>query len=64
MITEELAIMLLPWVPEKFLIVHVSGIFEFALAARFLMHQTRRFTGWITIIAFNSIFSFKHLRST
>ena len=43
--------MLPPWVPEKFLIVHVSGIFEFALAAGFPIHKTRRFAGWIAFIA-------------
>lgn len=49
--TQELARMLPPWVPERILIVHLSGIFEFALAAGFLIHQTRRITGWIAIIA-------------
>ena len=51
MITNELAMLLPPWVPEKVLIVHLSGIFEFALAAGFLIHQTRRITAWIAIIA-------------
>jgi uncharacterized membrane protein len=51
MITDELAIMLPPWVPERVLIVHLSGLFEFALAAGFLIHQTRKITGWIAIIA-------------
>jgi len=51
MITDELAIMLPPWVPDRVLIVHLSGILEFALAVGFLIHQTRRITGWIAIIA-------------
>lgn len=51
MITGELAQLLPTWVSERVLIVHLSGIFEFALAAGFLIHQTRRITGWIAIIA-------------
>jgi len=51
MITDDLAIMLPSWVPKPLEIVHLSGIFEFALAAGFLIHQTRRITGWIAIIA-------------
>ena len=50
-ITEELAMLLPHWVPKPVLIVHLSGIFEFALAAGFLIHQTRRTAGWIAIIA-------------
>jgi len=51
MITDELAMLLPPWAPKPVLIVHLSGIFEFALAAGFLIHQTRRITGWIAIFA-------------
>jgi len=51
MITEQLVIMMPEWVPERVLIVYLSGLFEFALAAGFLIHQTRRITGWIAIIA-------------
>jgi uncharacterized membrane protein len=38
-------------VPKPVLIVHLSGIFEFALAAGFLIHRTRRITGWIAMTA-------------
>jgi uncharacterized membrane protein len=51
MITEQLVIMMPEWVPERVLIVHLSGLFEFALATGFLIHQTRRIAGWIAIVA-------------
>ena len=47
----EMVQMLPPWVPERLLLVHITGIFEFALAAGFLIHQTRRLTGYFAILA-------------
>ena len=43
--------MLPSWVPERLLIVHITGIFEFLLAVGFLIHQTRRTTGYLAILA-------------
>lgn len=49
--TADMAQMLPPWVPERMLLVHLTGIFEFALAAGFLIHQTRRISGYLAILA-------------
>lgn len=37
--------MLPPWVPERLLFVHASGILEFAIALGFLIPKLRRVTG-------------------
>lgn len=49
--TQEMVQMLPPWVPERTLLVYLTGLFEFALAAGFLIHQTRKIAGWLAIIA-------------
>ena len=45
--TEPMSQMLPPWVPERVLLVHLTGILELALAAGFMVPKTRRATGWI-----------------
>lgn len=37
--------MLPPWVPERLLLVHASGVLEFAIALGFLIPKLRRVTG-------------------
>lgn len=49
--TTEMIEMLPPWVPERLLLIHLTGIFEFALAAGFLIHRTIRISGWLAILA-------------
>ncbi len=45
--TEPMARMLPAWVPARVPLIYVTGIFEFALAAGFIMRRTRRATGWL-----------------
>jgi uncharacterized membrane protein len=45
--TEPMAQMLPPWVPERTLLVYLTGILEFAIAAGFFVPKLRRFTGWV-----------------
>lgn len=45
--TEPLAQMLPPWVPERTLLVYLTGILELAIAVGFLVRRTRRFAGWV-----------------
>lgn len=45
--TESMGQMLPPWVPERVLLVYLTGILEFAIAAGFLVRRSRRVTGWI-----------------
>jgi uncharacterized membrane protein len=45
--TESMAQMLPPWIPERILLVYLTGVLEFALAAGFLLEKSRRFTGWV-----------------
>ncbi len=48
--TEPMAAMLPPWVPERELLVYLTGFMEFAIAAGFLAKKTRRFTGWFAAV--------------
>jgi uncharacterized membrane protein len=48
--TESMAQMLPPWVPERVLLVYLTGILEFAIAAGFLVQRSRRFTGWVAAV--------------
>jgi uncharacterized membrane protein len=43
--TEPMAQMLPPWVPERTLLVYLTGVLEFAIAVGFLVPKARRFTG-------------------
>jgi uncharacterized membrane protein len=45
--TEAMAQMLPPWVPERVLLVYLTGVLELAIAAGFLMRKSRRVTGWV-----------------
>lgn len=45
--TEPMVQMLPPWVPERMLLVYLTGMLEFAIAIGFFVAKTRRFTGWI-----------------
>jgi uncharacterized membrane protein len=45
--TEAMAQMLPPWVPERVLLVYLTGILEFAIAGGFLVRKSRQFTGWV-----------------
>ena len=48
--TEPMAQMLPPWVPERTLLVYVTGGLEFAVAVGFLVPKSRRFTGWVSAV--------------
>ena len=45
--TEPMTQMLPPWVPERTLLVYLTGVLELAIAVGFLVPRTRRFTGWV-----------------
>lgn len=55
--TAEMVEMLPAWVPKRLLLVHLTGLLEFALAAGFLIHQTRRVSAWLAILALILFFS-------
>jgi uncharacterized membrane protein len=48
--TEPMAQMLPPWVPERTLLVYLTGGLEFAIAVGFLAPRSRRFTGWVAAV--------------
>jgi uncharacterized membrane protein len=48
--TAPMAQMLPPWVPERKLLVYLTGALELALAAGFLAPKSRWFTGWVTAV--------------
>jgi len=48
--TEPMAQMLPPWVPERVLLVYLTGVLEFAIAVGFLVPKSRRFTGWVAAV--------------
>lgn len=48
--TEAMAQMLPPWVPERTLLVYLTGVLEFAIAVGFLVPTSRRFTGWVAAV--------------
>ena len=43
---ETMAQMLPAWIPERVLLVYLTGVLEFAIAAGFLVRKFRRCTGW------------------
>jgi uncharacterized membrane protein len=45
---ESMSHMLPPWVPERVLIIYVTGILEFSIATGFMARKSRRLTGWLT----------------
>jgi len=45
--TEAMSQMLPPWVSERILIVQLTGILEFVIAAGFIVRRSRRLTGYI-----------------
>jgi uncharacterized membrane protein len=45
--TELMTAMLPPWVPERTLLVYLTGILEFALAVGFFVPRARRLAGWV-----------------
>ena len=48
--TEPMAAMLPPWVPERNMLVYLSGILEFVLAAAVLVPRWRRAAGLVLIV--------------
>ena len=48
--TEPMAQMLPPWVPERTLLVYLTGGLEFAIAVGFLVPKSRRFTGGVAAL--------------
>jgi uncharacterized membrane protein len=48
--TEPMSQMLPPWVPQRVLLVYLTGILEFAIAIGFVAEMLRRLTGWVTAI--------------
>jgi uncharacterized membrane protein len=48
--TEPMSQMLPPWVPERVLLVYLTGILEFAIAVGFITPRSRRLTGWVAAI--------------
>ena len=49
-LTEPMAQMLPPWVPERLLLVYLTGVLEFAIAVGFFVPISRRFTGRVAAI--------------
>lgn len=48
--TEPVQQMLPPWVPERTLLVYLTGGLELAIAVGFLVPESRLFTGWIAAV--------------
>lgn len=48
--TEPMAQMLPPWVPERTLLVYLTGALEFAIALGFFVSKYRRYTGWVAAV--------------
>jgi uncharacterized membrane protein len=48
--TEPMSRMLPPGVPEPVLLIYLSGILEFAIAAGFVARRSRRLTGWAAAV--------------
>jgi uncharacterized membrane protein len=48
--TESMVQMLPSWVPERMLLVYLTGVLEFAIAVGFLLPKSRRFTGWVVAV--------------
>jgi len=44
--TELMVQMLPPWVPARLMLVHLTGVLEFAIALGFFIPATRRLAGW------------------
>lgn len=51
-----MAQMLPPWVPERTLLVYLTGGLEFAIAVGFLVPKSRRFAGWVAAIVLIAFF--------
>lgn len=50
-IKPEAMVQLLPsWVPQRVLIIYLTGILEFVIAAGFILQKTRRLTGGIAAV--------------
>lgn len=45
--TAPMAQMLPAWMPARVPLIYLTGVFEFALAAGFIIRRTRRATGWL-----------------
>jgi uncharacterized membrane protein len=45
--TESMAQMLPPSVPARVILIYLTGVLEFAIAAGFVKERYRRFTGWL-----------------
>jgi uncharacterized membrane protein len=48
--TQPMSQMLPPWVPERVLLIYLTGILEFALAVGFVARTSRRLTGWVAAV--------------
>lgn len=48
--TEPMSKMLPSWIPERTLLVHLTGGLEFAIAVGFLVPKSRQFTGWVAAV--------------
>jgi uncharacterized membrane protein len=53
---ESMAEMLPAWVPERVLLVYLTGALEFSLAAGLLNEKYSRFTGWLASVILVSFF--------
>ncbi|HEV2668084.1 MAG TPA: hypothetical protein VG324_24425 [Blastocatellia bacterium] len=49
--TEPMAQMLPPWVPERMLLVYLTGVLELAISVGFFVPKARRLTGWVAAVA-------------
>ena len=47
---ESMTQMLPEWVPGRLLIVYITGVLEFALAAGFILRNSRRTAGWVAAV--------------
>lgn len=54
--TEPMAQMLPEWVPARVVLVYLTGVLEFAIAAGFFIPKCRRFTGWVAALMLVAFF--------
>jgi uncharacterized membrane protein len=54
--TEPMSDMLPDWVPQRVLLIYLTGLLEFAIAVGFFLPKYRRITGWVAAVILVAFF--------